>query len=158
LVAVVACGVVVWRFGVAPELPAYLALAAGGTALAAVDRATLRLPDRVLAALAVIGALNLAVVAPGAAGRAAGGAAAYGGCLLAVAVARPAALGLGDVKLAAVLGLYLTWLSWTALLIAAVAGHALAAAYATARRLGRDETFPLGPHLLAGALLGLMAG
>jgi leader peptidase (prepilin peptidase) / N-methyltransferase len=158
MIALAACALVAWRFGAAPQLPAYLALALGGTALAAVDRATLRLPDALLAALALIGGLNLALVGPAAAVRGLAGAAAYGGCLLAVALARPAALGLGDVKLAAVLGFHLAWLSWSALLLAALAGHILAAAYALARRLGRDEAFPLGPHLLAGALVGIVAG
>lgn len=157
LIATAASALVAWRIGAAPQLPAYLALAVGGTVLAAIDRATLRLPDPLLAALALIGAVNLGIVSPAAGLRGLAGAAAYGGCLLAVLLARPAALGLGDVKLAAVLGFHLAWLGWGALLLAAVAGHVLAAAYALARRLGRDDAFPLGPHLLAGALVGIAA-
>jgi leader peptidase (prepilin peptidase)/N-methyltransferase len=71
------------------------------------DLRTRRIPDRVVIAAAAIVVLTLAVSAPAALGGRLLAASAAGAFLLAAAVANPAGMGLGDVKLAVVLGLYL---------------------------------------------------
>jgi leader peptidase (prepilin peptidase)/N-methyltransferase len=74
---------------------------------------------------------------------------------LALALISPSALGMGDVKLAALLGLYLGWLGWGAVLAGAVAGFVVQAVVAVAllaaRRVRRDSELPFGPAMLVGA-------
>lgn len=81
------------------------------------------------------------------------------GCfLLAAALTRPGAMGLGDVKLAAVLGLYLGRGVVAALLVAFVSGSI--AGLALIARHGwtaRSRTIPFAPFLSLGALAVLGA-
>ncbi|GGK93640.1 prepilin peptidase [Mangrovihabitans endophyticus] len=140
-----------------PALPALLVAGVLGLLLAEVDRRCLRLPDPLVAALAVVaGSAGLA----GSAGRALAAAVLTGGGYLAVAVASGGRLGLGDVKLAAVLGWLLGSVSWSALGLGLGLAHAINGSVAvtvlTARRAGRDHRLPLGPALLTGALVALL--
>ena len=64
-------------------------------------------------------------------------------------------LGLGDVRLAAVLGLLLGWYGLPYVLYGAIAGHLLAAAIAIAtcvRQRKLHMTYSFGPPLIAGTL------
>ncbi len=86
--------------------------------------------------------------------------AAAGGFLLAAALARPGGMGMGDVKLAAVLGLFLGWEVGVALLVALVAGT-LVGVIVIARRgveEGRRTALPFGPFLALGGMAALLAG
>jgi len=86
--------------------------------------------------------------------------AAAGGFLLAAALAYPGGMGMGDVKLAAVLGLFLGRDAGPALLVALVAG-VLVGAIVIARkgaREGRRTAIPFGPFLALGGVAGLLAG
>ena len=71
----------------------------------------------------------------------------------------PAGMGLGDVKLAGVIGLVLGYLSWTALVIGAFLGFFLGAVVGVAviatGRGSRKSAVPFGPFMIAGALLAL---
>jgi leader peptidase (prepilin peptidase)/N-methyltransferase len=83
-----------------------------------------------------------------------------GGFLLLAALAYPRGMGMGDVKLAGMLGLYLGSSVAPAMLAAFLAGS-LAGAAVIARkgaREGRKTTVPFGPFLALGALVGLFAG
>ncbi len=64
---------------------------------------------------------------------------------------------MGDVKLAALLGLYLGWLGWTAVLLGALAGFVVQAVAAlvllAARRITLRGDLPFGPAMLIGAAL-----
>jgi leader peptidase (prepilin peptidase) / N-methyltransferase len=75
---------------------------------------------------------------------------------LALAVASPAGVGLGDAKLAASVGLVLGWAGWLVLAGGIFAAFALAAGYGLALLAGRRATLgsrlPFGPFLLAGAV------
>ncbi|MDI2132087.1 prepilin peptidase [Yinghuangia seranimata] len=156
-----------WRLGPGLDLLAFLVLAACGVVLALVDLRTLRLPDAVtgamlLAGLALLGMESLAVGDPTAYARALAGALLLAGYHLALAVFRCGALGLGDVKLAAVLGLHLSWLGWDNLFAGAFlsfAGAGLAAAVLLLTRRARlDTALPFGPWMLLGALGGVLYG
>jgi leader peptidase (prepilin peptidase) / N-methyltransferase len=87
-------------------------------------------------------------------------AAGAGGFLLAAALAGRGAMGMGDVKLAAVMGLYLGPSVAVAMLVALLAGT-LAGGVVIARRgvrQGRKAALPFGPFLALGALVGMVAG
>lgn len=86
--------------------------------------------------------------------------AAAGGFLLLFALAYPKGMGMGDVKLAAVLGLYLGRSVAVALLsgvlVGALVGSAVMARVGVAA--GRKTAIPLGPFLALGGVVGLLAG
>src|SRR6185312_3166583 len=71
-------------------------------------------------------------------------------------------LGFGDVKLLGVLGLFLGWLGWGVLVVGVAAGFTLGAVAALAmlasRRAGLRDHLAFGPWLIAGALVGVVAG
>jgi leader peptidase (prepilin peptidase)/N-methyltransferase len=151
--------------GPRPELIGFGWLAAAGVGLAAVDVAVRRLPDRLTApAYAVL----LASFALGAAtgtdparlrGAVLGGLA-LAGLYFLLAFIRPGQLGLGDVKLAGLLGLALGWAGWPALILGASLAFVLAAVASlgllAARRLTLRSHIAFGPFMLLGAALALL--
>jgi len=86
--------------------------------------------------------------------------AAAGGFLLLAALARPGGMGMGDVKLAGMLGLFLGREVAVALLVALVAGTLVGVAVMAQRgvREGRRTAIPFGPFLALGGVAGLLAG
>ncbi len=154
-------------FGPAWHLPAFLYLAAAGVALAVIDVDVHRLPDAIVLPSYVVAGVLL--VAAGlveqdlsALVRAAAGCAALFGLYLLLAVVHPAGMGLGDVKLAGVLGMYLGYLGWAELAVGGFAGFVLGGliggAIALARGAGRKARIPFGPFMLAGTAAGVVAG
>jgi leader peptidase (prepilin peptidase)/N-methyltransferase len=108
----------------------------------------------------------IAAVAIGLATRPAGvleqliAAAAAGGFLLLFALAYPRGMGMGDVKLAAVLGLFLGRSVAVALLSGVLAGTVIGL-FVIARlgvEKGRKTAVPFGPFLAIGGAIGLLAG
>jgi leader peptidase (prepilin peptidase)/N-methyltransferase len=87
-------------------------------------------------------------------------AAAAGGLLLLAALAYPGGMGMGDVKLAAVMGLFLGRNVAPAIFVALLAGALLGVAIIARRgaREGRKTAVPFGPFLALGAVVGLFAG
>jgi leader peptidase (prepilin peptidase)/N-methyltransferase len=85
---------------------------------------------------------------------------AAGGFLLAAALAKPGGMGMGDVKLAAVLGLYLGRAVAPAIFIALMSGVMVGAAVIARKgaREGRTTAVPFGPFLALGALVAFFAG
>jgi leader peptidase (prepilin peptidase)/N-methyltransferase len=86
--------------------------------------------------------------------------AAAGGFLLVAVLAYPRGMGMGDVKLAGVLGLYLGASVAPAMLIAFLAGTLVGAAVMARKGVaeGRKTAVPFGPFLALGGLVGLFAG
>jgi leader peptidase (prepilin peptidase)/N-methyltransferase len=162
--AAVALGAVAGAVGAAPELPAYLWLAAVGVTLAVVDVETLRLPDRLTLPSYPAGVVLLAIPADWSAlGRAVLAAAVAGAAALVLAVLAPrGGLGFGDVKLLGVLGLFLGWLGWGVLVVGVALGFTLGAVVAigmlASRRAGLRDHLAFGPWLIAGALVAVVAG
>lgn len=74
----------------------------------------------------------------------------------------PGGMGLGDVKLAGVIGIYLGWIGWGALAVGALAAFVLGGIFAllliSAKKATRKSGVPFGPWMLAGAWLGIGAG
>lgn len=84
---------------------------------------------------------------------------AYGGVMLLVAIVSPRGMGMGDVKLAAVMGLFLGRSVAPALLIGFATG-ALVGLVLIARRgaSARKQAVPFGPFLALGGIVGLWFG
>jgi len=164
LLTAVMFALMAWRFGLAWDLPAYLYLAAVGVALAAIDLDTKRLPNVIVLPSYPVAAVLflLPAVLEGQWDdylRAVAGAAALFGVFFLLALIYPAGMGFGDVKLAGVLGAYLAWLGWAALVVGGFLGFALGAvvgvAMMVAGRAGRRTALPFGPFMLLGALLAI---
>jgi leader peptidase (prepilin peptidase) / N-methyltransferase len=87
-------------------------------------------------------------------------AAAAGGFLLVAAIAYPAGMGMGDVKLAFVMGLFLGRDVGVALLAGLLAGSLVGIAIMARKGVaaGRKTYVPFGPFLALGGLVGLYAG
>ena len=86
---------------------------------------------------------------------------AYGAGLLVIALLAPRGMGMGDVKLAALIGLVLGSLSLEDVAVAAGAAVLLGgvgAIVALARGAGRKAGIPFGPFLAAGAAVATFAG
>jgi leader peptidase (prepilin peptidase) / N-methyltransferase len=85
---------------------------------------------------------------------------AAGGFLLVAALAYPGGMGMGDVKLAGMMGLFLGVEVAPAILIALISG-VLVGAFVIARKgaqEGRKTAIPFGPFLALGALVAVFAG
>lgn len=135
-------------------------LAALGTVLTVIDVRSHRLPDRLVgpgaAALLVLLAVASAVTGDGGplARAALGGMVSALGYLV-LGLVRAGGLGLGDVKLGGLLGLWLGWFGWPAVLagplVAFVLGGMFASVLLLTGRAGRASAFAFGPWMLAGA-------
>jgi leader peptidase (prepilin peptidase) / N-methyltransferase len=156
-----------WRIGARWSLPAFLYLGAVGLALAAIDLDTHRLPNALtLPAYPVAAALLTAAALldhhPGVLLRAATSAAMLFALYGLLWVLYPGGMGLGDVKLAGVLGLYLGYLGWGVLAVGAFLGFGYGAvagiALMTVRRAGRKSRIPFGPFMVAGAITAVFVG
>ena len=133
-----------------------------------VDSVCHRLPNRLLGAAAIW--LGAALIVRAAAGLVTGPAAragappvravlcalGIGGAVLILALL-PSGLGMGDVKLCALTGLWLGPLGWGVALSGMLAGVVLAGLSAivlmAARVVGRRQMIAMGPHLITGAWL-----
>ena len=117
------------------------------------------IPNRVLLVAAGLGIAIAAAGDPGSLPERLIAAAAAGGLLFAAALAYPKGMGLGDVKLAAVMGLFLGRNVAPALFIALLAGS-LVGIGIIARRgaAARKEAIPFGPFLAFGGVAALLAG
>lgn len=132
------------------------------TALLAVTLTDLErriIPNKILAVAAVLAVAVAAVSDPGSLPERPAAAVAAGGLLFAAALAYPRGMGLGDVKLAATMGLFLgrnvAPAIFVALLAGSVVGLAMIARHgASARKQG----IPFGPFLAFGGVVGLLAG
>jgi leader peptidase (prepilin peptidase) / N-methyltransferase len=117
------------------------------------------IPNKILLVAALIGVAVAAVTDPSSLPERALAAAAAGGLLFLVALAYPRGMGLGDVKLAATMGLFLgrdvAPAIFVALLAGSVVGLALIARHGAA---ARKHAIPFGPFLALGGVAGLLAG
>ncbi len=139
-------------------------LTAFGVVLGAVDLRTKLLPNPLLlrfgASIALLLLVAAAVTGPGSAliGAVVGAAALFTVYLL-LALISPAGMGMGDVKLAAILGMIGGWAgasAWVGTLLGGFVAGALAGGIVLLRRGSRSSTFPFGPGMLLAALASLL--
>lgn len=117
------------------------------------------IPNRILLVAAVVGVAIAAIGDPASLPERAIAAAAAGGGLFLVALAYPRGMGLGDVKLTALMGLYLGRNVAPALLVALLAGSIVGLAMiARDGAAARKQAIPFGPFLALGGVVGLLAG
>ena len=82
-----------------------------------------------------------------------------GGLLFLVVLAYPAGMGIGDVKLTFVMGLFLGWAVGPAILIALLAGSTVGLALiARHGASARKMAIPFGPFLALGGVAGMLIG
>ena len=150
------------RAGVVPVpwLPVLLGLGWLAVAAGAVDLLHKRLPDGLTLPALPLALLLLAPLGPAVVLRAGVGAVVAFVAYATVHLAAPAAMGAGDVKLAAPLGAVLTGVSWEALVLAATLAAACsgAAAAPCQQHHARDGAVPHGPSMLLTGLLVVAAG
>jgi leader peptidase (prepilin peptidase)/N-methyltransferase len=129
------------------------------TAVTLTDLERRIIPNKILIVAATLAVAIAAVGDAGSLPERAVAAAAAGGLLFAAALAYPRGMGLGDVKLAAVMGLFLGRNVAPALLVALLAGSLAGLALIARHGAGaRKRAIPFGPFLALGGLVGLLAG
>jgi leader peptidase (prepilin peptidase)/N-methyltransferase len=159
LTAVLAVGVVLVKHDV-HDVALGLVLVAVLVPVALIDLDQRIIPNTITlpAAIAAIG-IGLATRPSGVPEQLIAGAAA-GGFLLVFALAYPRGMGMGDVKLAAVLGLFLGRSVGVAVLVGVLAGTLVGAAIMARVGVtaGRKTAVPFGPFLAFGGVVALLAG
>lgn len=157
----VACAAFAVRFGVSWTLPAFLFLAVLGVQLARIDFSLHLLPNPLVLTLLVGGTVLLLV--PTALNqhadnmlRALLGMVILFAVYLILGLISPEAIGMGDVKLAAPVGLYLGYLGWTHLLYGGLVGFILngLVTIAVVAQKGRRDAAEVahGPSMLGSVL------
>jgi leader peptidase (prepilin peptidase)/N-methyltransferase len=117
------------------------------------------IPNKILLVGSVICLLIAVPTDPGGVSERVIAALAAGGLLFAVALAYPAGMGLGDVKLVASMGLFLGRAVAPALLFALLFGSVVGLALLVRHgSKARKMAIPFGPFLALGGVLGLLAG
>jgi leader peptidase (prepilin peptidase)/N-methyltransferase len=149
------------------QLLAFLYLAAISLALAIIDIETHKLPSVIVLPGYAVGValLGTAALLNGdlvGLGRMAAGAGILFLFYFVLAMISPRGMGMGDVKLAGVLGLFLGALGWGQLAVGAGAAFVLGGLFSIilliTRRAGRKSGIPFGPWMLLGAWVGIFAG
>lgn len=160
-------GLLAWRFGPSPQLPAFLYLAGVGIALAAIDIDVRRLPN-VLTLTSYPVALALLAAAAAAGGdvkplaRALVGMAGLFAFYFILVLVYPGGMGMGDLKLSGVLGLYLGWIGYGTLAVGAFLSFFLGALMGVvliaASGAGRKTRVPFGPFMIVGTFIAVFVG
>jgi leader peptidase (prepilin peptidase)/N-methyltransferase len=161
------CLLMVRRFGLTPELPAFLLLIPTLAALAAVDLDCRRIPNRLLypmtaVAVPLLGAAAFIEGRPQVFVRALLGGIVYFIPMFLLGLLIPSSMGFGDIKLAGYLGLHLGWVSLFHVAIGAFFGFFIGAVVGVGlilvgkKRFGRRDTVPFGPSMVLGCILALL--
>ncbi len=157
-------------FGVAAWaliLAAYLLLAAVSIALALIDLDTFRLPNVIVLPSAAVFLLLVGFATVFGAPAPSFVRAAIGATVLSLiyAILRwlwRGGMGLGDVKLALLLGAAMAWIGWGAFTVGAFAAFVFGGIYGVAlvvaKRANSKSSVPFGPWMILGAWAGLIVG
>ncbi|MCL2803009.1 MAG: prepilin peptidase [Micrococcales bacterium] len=145
--------------------PAYLYLGVIALVASWIDGRSGLIPNRLtLPSYPVLVALLAVAAATGGSwpsfGRALAGGVSLVAFYLLLAYLAPGSLGMGDVKLAGLLGLGLAYSNWAALGLGTLAGFIIAGGlglFHLLRGHGAGHSFPFGPAMCLGALAGLLA-
>lgn len=148
-------------------LIAFLYLASISVALAMIDVDTHTLPNRIVLPSYFIGSFLLGVSVLASRDYVALERSVIGACILwffyvILALAYPGGMGFGDVKIAGVVGLFLGFIGWKALIVGTSAAFVLGGLYAVLllllRKVDRKSGIPFGPWIFFGAWVGIFWG
>jgi leader peptidase (prepilin peptidase)/N-methyltransferase len=128
--------------------------------IALIDLETRLIPDKITAPAAVLAVVIGTALDPGHEVERLIAGAAAGAFLFVAWYAYPGGMGFGDVKLAAVLGLFLGRAIGPALLVALISGVVVGVVIIRRKGLaaGRKTAIPFGPFLAVGGVVGIYAG
>lgn len=147
------------------ELVGFALLALACALLVVIDLAVYRLPDVIVGPMYPILFVAFTVQAAvdgdwSRLGRAAAGGAVLAVGYLVLALLVPTGLGLGDVKLAGLLGAFLGWTGWLNVFVGTLAAFALnaivVAVLLLSRHVTRKGATAFGPWMVAGAAIGAL--
>lgn len=167
LVSAALFALVAVRVGLDWALPGFLLFAWTLLVVAVIDADTRKIPNRLTYPLtpALLVLLALAALLNGdplVALRALLGGVVGFAALLLLALVSPRGMGMGDVKLAAFVGIGLGYLGWPYVLLGLfgsfLLGGVVAITLLATRLRARKDLIPFGPYLAVGALLTLLAG
>ena len=148
-------------------LIAYLLLASVSIALTLIDLDTYRLPNVIVLPASAVFASCVLVDAALSGDWFALLRAVIGGLALSLLYAilwfaKPGGMGLGDVKLAILLGMAMAWIGWGTLVVGAFAAFAFGGIFGLGlmltRRGGMKSRIPFGPWMILGAWSGMLWG
>ena len=129
------------------------------TAVTLTDLERRIIPNKILIVGAIAAVAIAAIADPSSLPERAIAAAAAGGLLFLAALAYPRGMGLGDVKLAATMGLFLGRDVAPAILVALLSGALVGLAMIAREGVAaRKRAIPFGPFLALGGVVGLLAG
>jgi leader peptidase (prepilin peptidase)/N-methyltransferase len=146
--------------GVDWDLAWQLPLAAVLVAVAAIDLDLHIIPNKIVYPAAVWGIISALLIRTGDVPELLAWGAGAGLFFLLAALAYPAGMGMGDVKLAGVMGLYLGSSVLPALLVAFLSGTIVGIAVMARHGVadGRKKGVPFGPFLALGGIVALLVG
>lgn len=148
-------------------LVAYLYLAAISVALAFIDIEHHRLPNAIVLPAYAVGAVLLGtagLITDNYSGllQAGVGMVAVAAAYFLISLLWKGGMGLGDVKLAGVLGLFLGWSGWGSLVVGSLIAFFLGAIYGVVlillHKSTRKSGIPFGPWMVLGAWIGVLFG
>ena len=157
--------VTTYVIGPSVQLPAWWWFALSGILLTRADLLRHRLPDRLvfpvlIGGVCLLGATALAEASATDLVRACLAALVVGVGYLLLALLAPTGLGMGDVKLSPLIGLYLGWMSWSSVIVGVCAGFIVGAVWAlillVTRQGGLHTRLPFGPSMLLGVAVAAL--
>ena len=152
-------GVIVWRYGLSIEAAIYAAFFSALLVITVIDLDYQIIPDRIS-----LPGIPIAFACAVCLGRITWldsllGAAIPAALFLAIIVLSRGGMGLGDVKLIAMIGALLGWkLALLTILVGAVAGSAVGIGLMVFQGKGRKTAVPFGPFLSLGAIISVACG
>ncbi len=155
------------RLGADWAVPAFLVFAASLLVVTVTDLRLFLIPNRIIYPTLLAAAVLLTAAAALSHEWEALQRAAIGGCsawaaLLVIHLINPRGMAFGDVRLAAVIGVYTGWLGYDHVILALFLGFVAAAVVGLAlivtRRRGAKDPVPFGPFLAAGAMAAVLVG
>jgi leader peptidase (prepilin peptidase) / N-methyltransferase len=151
-------GAAAYEFGVGIHLISALVLISALISLAAIDLEHGLLPNAIVGPCAAVGFVLSVLGDPGGWWIYLLSALAIGGGLLALALAFPAGMGMGDVKMGGMLGAFLGPYGALAVFLGALAGTAVGVVLLAMGRIRRRSALPFGVFMALGGLVSLFEG
>ncbi|HSK98784.1 MAG TPA: prepilin peptidase [Rubrobacteraceae bacterium] len=147
-----------YEFGLGVQLVSALVLLSALVALAGIDLEHRLLPNVIVAPAALVGLALSVLVDPGGWYLYPLSALAVAGGLLALAMAYPGGMGMGDVKMGGMLGAFLGPYAALAVFLGAVIGAGAGGLLIATGKVGRRHHLPFGVFMSIGAVLALFLG